>query len=94
VKIPKQSAGKLANDNQKAVKAWGKTPLEETPYFSMLVMFGDMFDLITKGDNCYAILGATSSRTAFSLTVNISQDKASLYGPSLEDLGTGAQDWL
>jgi len=94
VKLPKQTGGKLTNDNKKGVSAWGKTPLEETPYYSLLVLLGDMFDTIAKGDNCYAILGATSARSAFSLTVNISQDKASIYAPSFEEVAAGAQDWL
>jgi len=94
VKLPKQTAGKLAMDNMKSIDAWGKTELKATPYYALLLLLADMFDTIAKGDNCYAVIGATSNRTAYSLTVNISHDKASIYAASFDEIAAGAADWL
>lgn len=94
MKLKSNAPVKLKSDNVKAVKAWAQTPLHETPYYALLVMLADMCDTITKGENCYAIVGSTSNKTAFSLTVNISQDKDSKYGAGFEEIAAGAADWL
>lgn len=94
MKVTKRAVAKLANNNLAEVKQWAKTPLADTPYFALVALLADMCDTIAKGTSAYVVIGATSSNSAFSITLNAAGDKDSRYGPSFADTATGAQDWL
>jgi len=94
VKLQKQSTAALSAKNIAEVKAWGNKPLQDTPYMGLLLLLADMLDTIAKGSSCYAVIGSTSSKTAFSFTLNAEGAKDARYAPDLATLATAAQDWL
>jgi len=94
VKLQKTTNAGLAQTNTKELKAWAAKPLQDTPYYGLLLVLADMFDMIGRGSTCYTVLGSTSSKTAFSITMNADGGKDARYAPDLATLATGTQDWL
>jgi len=94
MKLQKISTAGLSAKNMSEVKAWGSKPLQDTPYMGFLLLLADMFDTIAKGSTCYGVIGSTSSKTAFSFTLNAEGAKDARYAPDLATLATATQDWL
>jgi len=94
VKLQKSKAVNLSPSNLEGVRASYKTPVGNSPYTTLLEVIADMLDQIAKGDNCYMVIGSTSSKTAFSVTVNVAGEKDARYGSDLAALSAGAGDWL
>jgi len=94
MKLKKSTNAGLSQNNVKEVKAWAGKPLQDTPYMGLLLVLADMCDMIGRGSTCYVVIGSTSSKTAFSITMNAEGEKDARYGPDLAQLATGAQDWL
>lgn len=61
----------------------------------LLAVIADMFDDIAKGREYYMIVGATSNKSAFSVTVKSGQTiVAQVYGGTLEEISTKVLDLL
>ena len=94
MKIKDQPSTRLMNSNKATVAEYQNKKLQDTPYYDLIVLLADMLDTIAGGDNCYCVIGSTSSKTAFSIALTASGGKDARYGPDLIALATGAADWL
>lgn len=94
MKITPKKSSALVAQNITEVQAWAETSLRDTPYFPLVLLIADMFDAIAKDEQAYMVIGATSNRTSYSVTLNVNGGKDSRYAEGLAGLATGAADWL
>jgi len=94
VKLNNAHTHSLANNNKATVAEYQNKKLQDTPYYDLPCVLADMLDTIAAGDNCYCVIGSTSSKTAFSIAMNAGAGKDARYGPDLLALSAGAADWL
>jgi len=60
----------LVKDNEAVLVTYSESLLKDTPYYGMLTLIAQMFDMIAAGENAYLVMGRTSNKSAFSVTLN------------------------
>lgn len=59
-------------------------------YLPLLQLVAQMCDMIANGENIYMIIGATSKKDSYSLSVKLNNEATTVYASTLEDLSTQA----
>jgi len=84
----------LVKDNAAVLITYEGSLLKDTPYYGMLTLIAEMFDMIAQGENAYMVIGSTSNKSAFSVTLNAVGGKDARYAASLEQLAMAMESWL
>lgn len=94
LKLNKGSFNNLIANNVFALDHDKALPMETTFYYNLLMVVAQVFDDISKGDDVYMIVGATSKKDAYTFTVKLSGAPTTVFGTSLEDLSAKLADIL
>lgn len=78
--------------NVAELERWGVSTLNQTPYWSLLLVLAELCEEIADGENSYIIIGSTQRRTAFTASLVSGGSKATAYAPSFVDLGPALAD--
>lgn len=94
MRLNKPAAKSCADNNVSTLRSADGNKLGDSPYDGLLELIAEMFDAIAKGEDFYMIIGATSKRDSFSLTVKESGQPTTVYAPDLPSLCTQASTLL
>lgn len=94
MKLGTTSKGVLSKANEDRLLSDDRHIIGDTSYYELLQLVAQMFDNIADGEDMYMILGATSNKTSFVLTVKHNGTPTSIYAQSLVELGLASKDLL
>lgn len=94
LKLNKAVTNALLRTNAANLEEVKAVPFETTDFFGFIKVLAVMFDDIANGEDMYAIIGATSKRDAYTLTIKQNGAPTTVYGSSLEDLAAKLSDLL
>jgi len=86
MKLNKPTNNALNGDNVSYVEGNAEVPFNTTSYYDLVRVLATMLDEIAGGKDEYMIIGATSKRDAFTVTIKENGVPTNFYGDSLDDL--------
>jgi len=93
VKLNKRTT-KLDTGNKSNLEQDALVALSASEYWPLLCTLADMMDMIADGTQAYCIIGATSNRSAFSVTMKVDGAGDSVYGSSFQEVAAATVTWL
>lgn len=94
MKLTKTDAVTVYGGNEQTVTKNQATQSAASRYQPLVLLIAQMCDAIAAGEDMFMIIGATSRRDAYVLTVKQSGVPTSVYAPSLEALCDAAKTLL
>jgi hypothetical protein len=94
LKLDKPKTSNLLALNVSSLQRDEELPINTTNYHSLLVVIANMFDDISHGADMFMMIGATSKRDSYSLTIKLDGAPTSFYGSSLDDLAAKLEQLL
>ena len=95
MKVPKLTNGGIMASKNEAMLV--ESALSDQPYIvydPLLTLIAQVADANAKGQDAYLTVGATKDKLTLVLTLNVSGEKASVYGPTLVMLSQAATELL
>lgn len=94
MKIQRDPGKPLPKENLAAIQKAAKLQLAETPYYDLLRLIGEMYNMIAADSDSYLIIGTTKDRSAMCITVYLNGGRDSVYGKSIEEVSLACAKWL
>lgn len=94
MKLTNEKKASLPRDNEQKFTEQVFEPMSNASYMNLIILVAQMFDEIAKGREMFMIIGATSKRDTYSVTIKDAGVPTSVYATSLEELCTLIADLL
>ena len=94
MQLKQKTVTRVAGCNEEAFLASASKPGKGKDYVALVQLVAQMCDMIAAGEDVYMIIGATSKKDSFSLTVKQNGDGTTVYATSLPDLSLQASTLL
>jgi len=94
MKLTNRQPAALSQVNEESLLDSAANCMTDCREVYLLTLIAQLLDNIAKGEDMYMIIGATSNKSSFVVTVKHNGTPTSVYGASMPDLSLACQDLL
>jgi len=94
MKLNSKQVSRVSGGNEEAFLATAKEPGKGKGYVPFVQLVAQMCDIIAEGGDIFMIVGATSKKDSYSLTVKNNGEATTVYATSFLDLCKQAETLL